>query len=191
MKPLYWVAIGLLLVIMEARTDAGFDIYPNPLGWLLVLVGLRGLIAEIPGLPLQLTLWYLGGLALVVSCALVAPAAEEWLDDAEDALIWAADLPALAFQALLAHGVAAQALLAGKRTSSLWWRICEVALLIGILGSMLYLAADFTWLKGVGEIGYLGALLFIVLCLIHGGRQWAGGGEPPELRPRRARGEAG
>ena len=191
MKPLYWVAIGLLLVLMEARTDAGWDIYPNPLGWLLVLLGLRALIRELPDMPLQLTLWYLGGLALLISCALVAPSAEDWLEDAEDAVVWASDLPALAFQAALAHVVAGQALLAGKRSSSLWWRITSIALLIGIVGSMLYLAADFTWLKGVGEIGYIGALLFIALCLIHGGRKWAGGGEPPEVKPRRARGEAG
>jgi hypothetical protein len=175
-KPLYWIAVGLVFVLLEGRTESGWDIYPNPLGWLLVLVGLRRLDRAVPGLPLRLALWYLGALALVVSAALVAPDAQAWLSDADPAVIWASDLPALGFQAALCHVLAQQAGAARARGGA-WWRVAEVGLLVGIVAPVLYFGADWTWLQGVGNIGYAAALLVVLLCLVFGARPWAGAPE--------------
>lgn len=176
MKPLYWMAVGLVFVVLEGRTESGWDIYPNPLGWLLVLVGLHHLGRATPALPLRMTLWYLGVLALLVSAALLAPHAQAWLDDADPALIWAADLPALGFQAVLCHVLAEQASLA-KARGGVWWRVAQAGLLVGIVAPVLYFGAGWTWLQGVGNIGYAAALLVVLLCLVFGARPWAGAPE--------------
>ena len=176
MKPLYWVAVGLVFVLLEGRTESGWDVYPNPLGWLLVLIGLHRLSRATPGLPLRMTLWYLGVLALLVSAALVAPDAQAWLDDADPAVVWASDLPALGFQTALCHVLAEQARLA-KARGGVWWRVAQAGLLVGIIAPVLYFGADWTWLEGVGIIGYAAALLVVLLCMVFGARSWAGAPE--------------
>jgi hypothetical protein len=123
-----------------------------------------------------MTLWYLGALALVVSAALVAPDAQAWLDDADPAVVWASDLPALGFQAALCHVLAEQAKAAGARGGA-WWRVAAAGLLVGIVAPVLYFGADWTWLEGIGNIGYAAALLVVLLCLVFGARPWAGAPE--------------
>lgn len=193
MKPLYWVAIGLCLLMLVARTDAGYDIYSDPVGWVFILAGLRFLVRERHDLPLQQLLWALGAIALVVAAVRVAPSVDEWLRDTDagsDARVFTvwADIPALGFQALLAHVLAGEALLAKAGGARIYWLIVEVALVVGTVAAGLYAVSETDWLADVGEIGLLGVLLCMFGCLIFGSREWAGGGSPPQLKPRERRG---
>lgn len=192
MKPLYWIAVGLCLLMLVARTDAGYDIYSDPVGWVFILAGLRLLVRERPDLPLQQFLWMLGAVALVVAAIRVAPEVDDWLrnsetgSDARVFTVWA-DIPALGFQALLAHVLAIEAIGAGAGGARLYWRIVEGALAIGTLAAGLYAINDADWLGNLGEVALLGVLLCMFGCLIFGSREWAGGGPPPQVRPRTRR----
>ena len=179
MRPLYWIAAGLAIVIFTKAPDDRFDV-SEILGQLLVLLGWVGLSRALPRLPLRLTLWYLCVLALVIACALATPDARAWLDDADPAVIWASSLPALGFQAALCHALARQARDAGARTGALWWTAAEVAILVALLANILYDGAGWTWLYGTGAVGLAGVLLVIVLAMVYGQATWAGSPEPAD-----------
>jgi len=194
MKPLYWIAVGLCLLMLVARTESGFDIYSDAVGWVFILAGLRMLVRERTDLPLQQLLWALGGIALVIAAIRVAPDVDAWVRDTDAEAgsdervfrVWA-DIPALAFQALLAHVLAAEATLADARGGRVFWRIVEVGLVVGTLAAGLFAVNDADWLAATAEVGFAGVLLCMFGCLIFGSRAWAGGGPPPQLRPRERR----
>lgn len=179
MRPLYWIAAGLAIVIFTKAPDGRFDV-SEILGQLLVLVGWVQLSRALPRLPLRLTLWYLCVLALAVACALAAPDARAWLQDADPAVIWASSLPALGFQAALCHALARQARGAGARRASWWWTAAEVAILVALLANILYDGAGWTWLYGTGTVGLVGVLLVIALGIVYGPATWAGAPEPAD-----------
>lgn len=176
MKPLYWISIGLAIVVFTAAPRGAWDV-SEILGALLVLLGWSQLSRAVPDLPLRLTQWYLVVLALLLACVLASPDARAWLDDADPAVVWASSLPALGFQAALCHAMATRALAAGSR-GGWWWRLAEVAILAALLANVLYNSADWTWLYGAGTIGLGGVLLVIVLGALHGAKPWAGAPEP-------------
>ncbi|UMG94214.1 hypothetical protein MF408_09425 [Nocardioides sp. TF02-7] len=118
MRPLVAVALGLVVVALYARSGS-FDLLVDPLGWLLVLLGVR-VLADRTGLRHRAWLGLLGWLALLVSAVLVVPDARAWLEDAEPALGWVADLPALAFCGLLCHALAGRAKAAGQTGAAAW-----------------------------------------------------------------------
>ncbi|NHA01006.1 hypothetical protein G5V59_16995 [Nocardioides sp. W3-2-3] len=103
MKPLHAVALGLVLLAL-GPVDAPvgtFDPLPDPLGWVLVLVGLHGLGPALD--PRRLgTLRFVGVLALCFSIAIVVPAVARWLET-DPSLGWFADVPRFGFFALLCH----------------------------------------------------------------------------------------
>ncbi len=48
MRPLQSIGLGLVLVVLDASVgDPGLDLVPDPLGWVLVLLGVRRLPARI------------------------------------------------------------------------------------------------------------------------------------------------
>lgn len=179
MRPLYWISAGLAVVIFTEAPDDRFDV-SDILGQLFVLLGWVRLSRALPRLPLRLTLWYLCVLALAVACALAAPEARAWRDDADPAVIWASSLPALGFQAALCHALARQAREAGARRASWWWTAAEVAILVAILANILYDGAGWTWLYGTGSVGLVGVFLVIALGIAYGPAAWAGATEPPD-----------
>lgn len=180
MKPLYWIAIGLAVVVFTAAPADKVDV-SEVLGCLLVLVGYLRLVRAAPDLPLRLTLGYLAVLALLVAIALSPPDARAWLDDADPAVVWAASLPALGFQAALCHTLGTRARDTGVRSSWVWF-VAETAILVALVANVLYNGADWHWLYGVGTVGLAGVLLVIVLCALHGSAPWAGAGEPEDAR---------
>jgi len=184
-KPLYWIAIGLAVVVFTAAPPGKVDA-AEVLGCLLVLVGCLRLVRAAPDLSLRLTLGYLAVLALVVAVVLSPPAARAWLDDADPALVWAASLPALGFQAALSHALGSRARAAGSR-SGWWWHLAEAAILLAVVSNVLYDGAGWRWLYGVGTVGLAGVLLVIVLCALQGSAPWAGA---VELSPRSSRGSS-
>jgi hypothetical protein len=99
-KPLQAVGMGLVIVLLTAPVH-GFDLLPDPLGWLLALAGLRVL-----AVPQRGTLLGLAWLAFAVSCVLWVPSVPTELDDVDQSLTWAANLPQLATTIVLAHALA-------------------------------------------------------------------------------------
>lgn len=182
MKPLYWIAAGLALVVFTKAPADRYD-YSEVLGNAFVLIGWVKLARARPEIPLRLTLWYLAVLAFLLSTVLSAADARAWLDDADTAVVWASSLPALGFQAALCHALTRQARAAGAR-GGWWWTVAEAGILIALVSTVLYDGAGWSWLYGAGTLGLAGVLLVIVLCLIYGPAVWAGGPEPePEPEP--------
>lgn len=176
MKPLYWIAAGLALVVFTKAPADRYD-YSEVLGTAFVLIGWIKLARARPEIPLRLTLWYLAVLAFLLSTVLSAVPAREWLEDADAAVVWASSLPALGFQAALCHALTRQARAARAR-GGWWWTVAEAGILIALVATVLYEGADWTWLYGVGTVGLAGVLLVMILCLVHGPAVWAGGPEP-------------
>lgn len=95
MTPLQGIAMGLVIVLVDA-SFGGYDGVPDPLGWLLVLWGVRRLR---PVLAESGVLVALAAVCLVVSIATYPPQVTEQLDESGG---WALSLPQLAFSFALA-----------------------------------------------------------------------------------------
>lgn len=106
MAPLQGMAMGLILIALDSQSR--FDLFPDPLGWLLVLWG----VAKLP-LPERNALLTTAGIATATAAALYVPVIEEAVGDAGLAMIWAVQLPDLAFVIVLCR-----ALIAGARRQS-------------------------------------------------------------------------
>ncbi|MEJ7834049.1 MAG: hypothetical protein WKF79_14115 [Nocardioides sp.] len=171
MKPLQSIAMGLVVVILVAEFR-GYDAYVDPLGWLLVLYGLRGLPSET---PYRSAMWYVGGLASLVSIPLWVPTVAALVDDADPALGWAANLPKFGFAAVLCLGLVQAAARAGARKEAGWLRIALTALTVVMVLPVLVFGAG---LSELGEPATLAAqvvlLVLIVLLFTYSGRPWAG-----------------
>ncbi|MBM9459980.1 hypothetical protein JK386_08695 [Nocardioides sp. zg-536] len=182
MTPLYWIAIGVAVTILTAPAAGALDL-AEIFGTLLLVIGWFRLTRALEDLQLRLTLSYLALAALAVAVVLAFPVPREWLEDADPALLWASSLPALGFQAGLAHVMARRARAAGERTG-VWWLVAAVAIGVAVVANVLYDAAGWRWLYGVGTVGLSGVMLFVVMAAVHGGRTWAGAPEPePEPDP--------
>lgn len=173
MKPLYWIAAGLAVVVFTKAPADRYD-FSEVLGNGFVLIGWIRLARAVPTIPLRLTLWYLAVLGLLLAIGLATPEAREWLDDADPAVVWAASLPALGFLAALCHALTRQARDARAR-GGWWWTVAEVAILVALVANVLYDGAGWTWLYGIGSVGLAGVLLVMVLCMVYGPAVWAGG----------------
>lgn len=173
MKPLYWISAGLAIVVFTEAPEGAYDV-AEVVGSLFVVIGWTRLARAVPTIPLRLTCSYLVVLALLLAAVTSAPDARAWLDDADPAVVWASSLPALGFQAGLAHALAVQSRIAEVR-SGWWWRVAEAAILAALVAEPLYDGAGWHWLYGAGTVGLIGVLLVIVLGIAHGPAAWAGG----------------
>jgi hypothetical protein len=184
MKPLQAIAMGLVIVALIARFG-DYDGLVDPLGWVLVLVGLRGLP---DATPLLGALWTAAVVAAVVSVPLWIPASAEWLDDADPSLAWAANLPKFAFVGLLAHALAGAASAAGERGPAGWLRMIVTATAFVVAAPVLVFGADVDALADPADIAAQVVLLVDVWLLFsYAGRTWAGAAVPelPNRRPDR------
>ena len=167
MLPLQSIAMGLVIIGLTARMR-GYDVLADPAGWLLVLVGLRGL-KEVGGLVLVTTL-----VATAMSVVLWFPASQSFLDEQDPSLRWAANLPQLGFVALLCHGLARRAARAGDGRAARW---LGTALLLAIVVAVLPVLVFGGDLAGLEELSYVAAgialLLVIWLLFAYGRRPWA------------------
>lgn len=96
MAALQWVAVGLVLVFLDVIQGA-WDLLPDPLGWLLVLLGLWQARVALPG-----SLLPAAALCLVVSVVVSLPG----VSGVEPAVGWALSLPQVVFSVLLALALA-------------------------------------------------------------------------------------
>lgn len=182
MKPLQAVALGLVLLALgPADAQPGvFDPLPDPLGWLLILVGLHGLreVLEPSRLPL---LRFLGVVALGFSVALVVPAVARWLAT-DPSLGWTADVPRFAYFVLLCHLLSRSALAARQTVGASMFSLAGLALLFVLAAPPLAFGAGWTAVGPAGEFAaQVTQLALVVLCFVYAGRGWAGA--PPEPLP--------
>jgi hypothetical protein len=167
-KPLQAVAMGLLIVALTAPVH-GFDLLPDPLGWLLALVGLRAL-----PLPQRRTLVGLGWLAFAVSCALWVPTVPHHLDDVDPSLTWAANLPQLVTTVLLAHALAQRAFLADDRTARRWLQTARTLLVLVTVAPAVVFGGGLDSLVGATYAAASAALLLLICLLFaYASRPWA------------------
>lgn len=178
MKPLQTVALGLVVIGLYAKWG-DYDLLADPAGWLLVLGGLKILTDRVPALPYRSVLWVLGLLALGASAALAAPSVRGWFEDAEPALGWAVDVPALAFCALLCHALVAGARAARQIAAAGWLQWTSLGFIASVLAPVVVIGGDVEALRGPSElVTALAQLSLFVLCLAYAGRTWAGAPEP-------------
>ena len=175
MRPFHAVSLGLLLILLTV-VAGGVDLLADPVGWALVLVGVRSLP---PAYPLRTPLQYAAGLALLVSVPLVVPGVRDSLLDAGPALGWAVSLPTFLVLGLLAHAVATAASAEGDGSRATTYRVVEVgAVLVALLPVVVFGA-------GVDVLGPPAALLVVLVPVVllvslflHSDRTWAGVPDP-------------
>ncbi len=160
--------MGLVIVLLGANVF-GYDLLADPVGWLLVLVGLATL--PVPG---REDLQALAALSLVVSAVVWVPAARDALNVTDLALAWAAGLPELATLVLLAHRLSRVAGFAGDQVARTWLQTARTLLIVVALLPAVVLGGGFDSLDtALGVVGSLVLLLLIVLLFRYSGRPWA------------------
>lgn len=170
-KALPWIAMGFAVILLAARAG-GWDLLPDPLGWVLVLLGTRALPEDVELQPVLRTLAFL---ALVVSAVTWVPAVVDRIDD--ESLRWAASLPQLAYVGLLAHVLSLAA--AADRPASRWWSGVRTVVVVVTVLPVLVFGGGVTSLRDVaGVLTVAAPLLVIVLLVAHRDRPWAVGRAP-------------
>jgi hypothetical protein len=169
-KPLQSVAMGLVIIAMSARFG-GYDALADPVGWVLVVLGVRRLTPELPARGPLLGLATLAGL---VSAVVWFPQVTSALYDADPSLAWAADLPQLVFSALLCHVLSERAREAGDPRAARWLATTRTLLVVvGLLPVLVFGAG----MSGLELASYLAAgtvaLLLIWLLFTYSARPWA------------------
>jgi hypothetical protein len=167
-KPLQAVAMGLVIVLLTASVS-GYDLLADPLGWLLVLVGLSTL-----PVPQRGVLQGLAMLSLVVSAVVWFPGARDALNVRDLALAWAAGLPELITLVVLTHALAQTAVLTADRSATAWLRTARTLLLVVTVLPAIVLGGGIDSLDtALGLIGSAVLLLVIVLFFRYADRPWA------------------
>ena len=162
--------MGYVFIALYAKLN-GFDLYADPVGWVLVLVGVHRLpIAK----AARNRVLGLAVLALVVSVPLAVPSVTEWLDDAEPALAWAINLPEFGFSIALAHVLAVAALAAQDKSASSWLRILVTfGVLVAIAPVVIFGGGVSELAAAAGVAVQLFFLMIIWQLFLYSGRPWA------------------
>jgi len=150
---------------------SGYDLFPDPIGWLLVVLGVGLLPAALAFGALRIS----GLLALVVASALWFPAVAERIAAEDPSLGWAASLPALAFGGLLFYRLADAARAAGERTPmTVLQGLVTLTALVAVLPVLVFGAG---W-DGLADLaagsGQLLNLAAIAVLFTYSARPWAG-----------------
>ncbi|GAA5140231.1 hypothetical protein GCM10023340_00010 [Nocardioides marinquilinus] len=176
MRPLQAIAMGVVVLLLEAPAG-GFDLLADPLGWLLVLLGVRDLPRA---MPLRGALRAVSVVAAVASVPLWLPVVVEALEDADESLAWAANLPRLGFFVVLGLGLAGAATAAGDRVAGTCWRVVAGGGLVVVLLPALVFGGGLNQLDdAAGAAVALVPTVVVVLGFWHSGRRWAGGEPAP------------
>ena len=152
--PLQSIAMGLVVVLVNA-TFSGYDAVADPLGWVLVLVGLLRLRGDLDGSRLLLGT---AAVCFAVSVATFPPAVRDRLTDSGG---WALSLPQLALSFLLCAALAPRAGDLAGRFRSLRWVFAVLAVApVVVLGGGVDALAGVLGLVSVAALAYLAYLLF-------------------------------
>lgn len=179
-KPLQSVAMGLVFVIVTARLLGGVDFIPDPIGWLLVLFGVRRLG---PDFPHRTTLLVLAALAGVISVALFVPHVAQAVVDADPALWWGVSIPQLLFCVLIAWQLAGRAAAADDEKAARWLRMAAgLGVLSLVLPPIVFGGQVGAMQQPVYALAALGLVLLTVLLFAYSSRPWVVAGD---LAPRK------
>lgn len=174
MKPLQSLAMGLVVVALAARVR-GYDLLADPVGWLLVLHG----VVRLPEgrVPRTSLLRGLAVLALLAATVLWFPTVSATLEDADESLLWAANLPQLAFVAALCLSLSRTAAQAEDRAASAWLRTAATLTLVAALLPVVVFGAGRSGLLVPTVVGATLVLVGVIVLLFrYAGRRWAGDG---------------
>lgn len=188
MSPLQKIAMGMVIVIGFAMFPANpspewlqYDALPDPIGWVLVLLGVFAL-ARAEG-AFESSRW-VAGLAAVVSMPMWFPQLHHQLDDSG---LWFASLPQIAFCLLLAReiGVAGTRqsppdVYVAKRFGLLVWGFA----VLGVL-PVVAIGGHVDQLKDPTEmLSWLVSLAFVYFLFRVHRREWLGGPGALLIEPR-------
>lgn len=170
--------MGLLIVLVRAGTP---DLLPDPLGWLLILYGVRRLP---PDLPQRTGVLVAGALAGAVSVPLWVPALADRVLTGAESLQWAVNLPQVVFVTLLATALGTRAGEQGDGAARGWWFLVATLSALAGLAPVLVFGGGVTALETPAVV-VAGAVLLtaIVLCFVHAARPWATAPETAQGRP--------
>ncbi len=158
--------MGLLIVVLVAKV-AGYDALADPVGWLLVLWGVRRIAdhSAIQALAVG---------ALLVACVVWLPATQELLEDSDPSLRWAVNLPQVLFFVLLCRQLSELAGASGDQRARAWLRTAMVLNAVLAVAPVLVFAADADDLMvSVYAAAGVVVLLQIVLLFTYAKRPWA------------------
>jgi hypothetical protein len=188
MRPLQSIAMGLVIIALRAPVADGYDVLPDGFGWLLVVLGVRGLPDDLERRPALLTTAVLAG---TVSVLLWWPGVSDAIDEVDPALLWAVNLPQLAFLALLSHVLARRAATAEDPRAAAWLRILLTGFVVAALLPVLVFGGGVDALEGPADAAAVVLLVGLIWLLFsYSVRPWAGAQEtrrgphpPKEERP--------
>lgn len=160
--------MGLVVVILTASVN-GYDLIADPVGWVLVIVGLSSLPVSQRG-----TLQGLATVSLVVSVPVWVPSARADLNLTDSSLAWAASIPEILTVVLLAHALGEVAGSAGDRSARSWLLTVRLLLAVDLLLPPVVLGGGMrTLLLVTAVFSNLSLLLLVVLLFRYSGRPWA------------------
>lgn len=168
MRALQAIGMGLLIVLLRAGTP---DLLPDPLGWLLILYGVRRLP---PDLPHHRGVLVSGALAGAVSVPLWVPAAADRVLAADASLQWAVNLPQVLFVTLLATALGTRAGDCGDAAARGWWFLVATLAAVAGIAPVLVFGGGLATLETPAVV-MAGAVLLTAIgfCFGHASRSWA------------------
>lgn len=182
MRPLQSIAMGLVIVALVAPVAGGYDALPDPLGWLLVVLGVRALPGDLSRRDAVTTLAWL---AAAVSVPLWFPGVSESAYATHPSLGWALNLPQLGFAALLCHSLAAAAIATGDHRSASWLRTALAGFVAAAVLPVIVFGAGAGSLEVASYVGATLVLLMLIWLLFsYSARPWAGAERPRGPLPR-------
>ena len=181
MRPLQSIGLGLVLVVLDASAgEPALDLVPDPVGWVLVLVGVRRLPAHVGH---QRLLQGAAAVAGLVSLALWIPPLAGQVRVLDESLRWVLDLPTPGFVLLLAVALARAT--GDDRPARTWWRAVAVgAALTMVLPPVVYGAGAVALALPAVVIAVATLVAAAVLCFTHAARGWAHDAVAPDPAPR-------
>ena len=171
MRPLQSIAMGLVIVALRAPLAGGYDALPDPLGWLLVILGVRALPADLLRRDVVATLAWI---AAAVSVPLWFPAVSDAAYATHPSLGWALNLPQLGFAALLCHSLAASAVAAEDRKAGSWLRLAMAGFVAAAVLPVVVFGAGVASLELTAYVGATLVLITLIwLLFAYSARPWA------------------
>lgn len=132
MPSLRTVALGLLIVFLDARME-DWDLVADPVGWLLVLVGLAPVGERLPGAR--------GAAAVSLAASVLAWPPSSFVHD-DESVEWLFSLPELVFGVLLAGALAR----VGPPRLSGRFRLVRTVYVVAAVLPVLIFGAGWEWL---------------------------------------------
>lgn len=182
MRPLQSVAMGMVIIVLSARVH-GYDALPDPVGWVLVVVGV---VALRTALPHRTYLLAFAGLAGAVAVIVWFPGVTDRLyagdTDNSASLAWVVNLPQVVFSALLCHDLAGRAAAAGDGAAARWLGLTRSALVLVGLMPVLVFGAGLAAFEVTSYVAAAAvALLLIWLLFRYAPKGWTGATSTPAV----------